>query len=313
VSFARPIWLAGLPAALAAGAVLVWISRRALASVRRIDPSFPRGGLWKRAVLPSCTLGLLFVALAGPTWGLRETAADVPETDVVLLLDTSGSMLARDVTPDRFTRAKMFARELLRRLPANVRVGLVRVEGDGEVISPLTLDREALANELDELAVRGAQKPGSDLGRGLEKAEALLAGRGSRGRAIVLLSDGEDLESRLATEAQRCRQLGIAVEAAGAPVPARGGGFLVDAAGHPVVSRARPDAMRRIARETGGVSADFSGPESPAPRIASAVASLQRGGRGRRVRQPADRSAWPLAAAVVAWTAWMWPRREVRP
>ena len=311
--FADPVWLWGIPAAAAVGVLLRLAQRRALRMSRRVDPRFAGRGAARACVLPALCLALVSSALARPQWGYRPVASATAESDAVLVLDTSGSMLARDVAPDRFSREKVFLRELLGDLPDTVRVGLVRVEGVGSVVSPLTLDRDALRNSLDELAPRGADTPGSDLGDGIRKAVALLSSRGSRARSIVFLSDGEDLDEGLDSAIREAVRRGIAVHTvcsgttAGGPVPARGGGFLSDEHGSPVVSHAHPEKMKAIAEESGGA---FSASDSSPRLLAARLRSPGRSARGWTSREPADRSPWPLGLAILAWTFAQLPTRE---
>jgi Ca-activated chloride channel family protein len=308
VSFAHPalLWLLAAAPLLAAAR---WLAlRHSLRLSRRLDPAFPAAGIARRILLPAAAAAALALALAGPRWGLRVTAARVPETDVVFLVDTSGSMLTRDVSPDRFSRIRAFGRSLLRKLPAGTRVGLVRVEGQGEVISPLTLDRAAVENALDELSPRGAATPGSDLGDGLRKAEALLASRQSRGRSIVIFTDGEDLEGDFRKYAAECAASGIVINTVGAgtpsggPVPARDGGFQRDDKAQPVVSRADESALREVARSSGGEFTDVSRTDASAAPLAASLAAMESVQRGRAHREPIDRTPWALAAAALAWT-----------
>ena len=316
MTWGDPRWLWAIAAAPLAAAAVDLAGRRAFRAVRRLDPSFrPRGRA--RALLPAAAVALLAAALARPQWGFRRVFTASPETDVALLVDTSGSMLARDAAPDRFGSARLFARDLLRRLPETARAAVVRVEGDGEVICPLTLDRAAAENALEELSPRGAAAPGSDLGRGVRTALALLSSRPSRVRAIVLLSDGEDLDAGLRDAVAECRRRGITVDTvavgteAGAPMPSRTGGILTEG-GAPVVSRAHPAELAALARETGGRFALASRPAA----AASFAASFRAGpgfGRGAPAREPISRAAWPLGGAIAAWTAWWAPRRRPAP
>jgi Ca-activated chloride channel family protein len=314
--WAEPRWLWGAAAAPLLAVFLDLARRRAALAVHRIDPTFQRRrGM--RVALPAIAMALLCAALARPEWGFRRVLTASPETDVVILIDTSGSMLARDAAPDRFTRARFFARDLLRRLPENVRSAVVRVEGEGEVICPLTLDRVAAESSLEELLPRGSGVPGSDLGSGVRKALALLGARLSRAKTIVLLSDGEDLDAGLKGAIAECRRSGVVLDTvsvgtvAGAPVPARDGAVLTDG-GAPVVSRAHPDDLEALARATGGKFVNLSLPSS-------GTGSLSRGfedtaGLGRRTpaREPISRSAWPLSGAIIAWAMWWAPPGGVR-
>ncbi len=313
--WAEPRWLWGMAVALLVAAAAEAARRRALRSVRSLDPGYPGRPRW-RVLLPAAGTALLAASLAGPRWGFRAVPSASPQTDVAILLDTSGSMLARDAAPDRFGAARLFARDLARRLPETVRLAVVRVEGDGEVVCPLTLDRAAAENALEELTPRGAEAPGSDLGRGVRTALALLSARPSRVRAIVLLSDGEDLDAGLKEAAAECRRRGVALDTvavgteAGAAVPSRSGGVLTDG-GSPVVSRARPDELAALARETDGRFA-LAGSPSGAAALASSFAAIGGSGRGAPVREPISRSAWPLAGALAAWAGWWSPRRGRR-
>lgn len=300
MKFAHPAWLILAASAIPAG-VLAEIARRA--SVRRLKALGGRpgsGSFRRRVLLPAAALALLAGAAAGPTWGYRDVPARAAETDLVVAFDTSGSMLTRDLAPDRFSVARRFARELLRQVPSEVRVALVRMEGEGEVVVPLTLDRAAVVGALDELSARGAVQPGSDLGDGLKKAAALLSARDARSRAILLISDGEDLDQGLDPAGKECAERRIPIDTVcagtttGGPVPARGGGFVRDSSGQTVVSRAHPDVLGGIAAKTGGRAIVLGRAMSSPSSIAAAVAKLAREGPSRTSREPADRSAIPL-------------------
>jgi Ca-activated chloride channel family protein len=315
MTFARPIGLWGIFGAVAVGALLAAASRRSRRLARSLDPGFRGPGPLRSALLPAVAAALLAVAIARPRWGFRLEAAPGPESDLVVVLDTSGSMLVRDVLPDRFTRARLFVRQTLDSLPPTTRAALVRVEGSGEVVVPPTLDRTAIENALAELSPRGAAAAGSNLAAGIAAARELLETRRSRSRRILLVSDMESLEGRIEAEARACRDAGIVLDvavtgtAAGGPVPAPGGGFL-KVAGNAVVSRANPELARRIARLASGTFANAG-----AGVVATAPARTGRSPEptGAWVRVPADRTAWPLSLAMIAWIGWMWPWRGRRP
>ncbi|HET7451152.1 MAG TPA: VWA domain-containing protein [Thermoanaerobaculia bacterium] len=309
--WAEPRWLWGIAAAPLAAAAAGAARSRALSAVRRLDRGFRGRSPW-RILLPAAGTALFFAALARPQWGFRRVATASPETDVAILVDTSGSMLARDAAPDRFAAARLFARDALRRLPPTARTAVVRVEGDGEVVCPLTLDRAAAENALEELTPRGADAPGSDLGRGVQTAAALLSARPARTRAIVLVTDGEDLDAGLRAAAAECRRRGILVDTvvagteSGAAVPSRSGGILMDG-GSPVVSHAHAADLAAIAREGGGLFLSAANP-SAAAALAASFDPRSASGRGGPVREPVSRRGWPLAAAFAVWAAWWVPR-----
>lgn len=313
MTWTDPRWLWAVAASPAVAFVLDVAARKSRAAVRLLDPTFPPRRR-ARALLPAAAVALTGAALAGPQWGSHRISTVSPESDVVVVLDTSGSMLARDAAPDRFTQARLFARQYFRRLPETVRTAVVRVEGEADVVSPLTLDRAASENAVADLVPRGTDSPGSNLGGGVRQALLMLASRPSRAKSIVLVSDGEDLDAGLRDAAAECRRRGVVLDtvavgsAAGAPVPGRDGAVLTDG-GAPVISRADPGQLDKLARECGGKFAAL-GASGDAAAALAAPRKVVPGAAARSSREPVSRSAWPLAAAITAWTLWWLPRGE---
>jgi Ca-activated chloride channel homolog len=267
------LWLAvALPLIVALG-VWSWTRRRRRAAAALGSPLLlERLGAGDLGAFPLRRLALLVVAAAalgmaaaGPRWGLESVEQPGFAADLVLALDVSRSMLARDVTPNRMERQRVLARRILRELPGD-RVGLVVFAGRANVLAPLTADHGTLHLYLDALdpnivsqggtALSTAIRQGADLARGPEDA-----GRG----VVVLVSDGESLEERDAVlrEADRASRLGVTVHTVGigtpqgAPVPARPGlegqveGY-TRWEGEIVTSRLEEELLREIARRTGG-------------------------------------------------------------
>src|SRR5205085_8012710 len=108
-------------------------------------------------LLAALSLG---AALARPRWGKKAETAEREGSDVVILLDTSASMRAADLTPSRFVLAKQAASSLLTRLDGD-RLALVAVEGEAQTLVPLTLDSAAVGLFLDALEPGAGAKPGT--------------------------------------------------------------------------------------------------------------------------------------------------------
>ena len=272
--FAAPaLLLAGLAAATLAGAVLSLAARRA-ARVREslVSPAIAERMSPRRrslrdgaaAVLVVLTAVGLFAALARPRWGGTKEKAERRGADVVLVLDTSASMRATDVTPSRFVLARQAAVSLVGELPGD-RVALVACEGEAQTLVPLTLDAAAAGMFLDALEPGVGTKPGTSLAAGLAAAVELYPAGSVTGRNCVVISDGEDLEGGVEKAIARAKENGVVVHTVlvgatggkGAPVPevdvaGRAVGYKTDAAGTPVLSRPDPDLLRRLAAETGG-------------------------------------------------------------
>ncbi|TAJ14563.1 MAG: VWA domain-containing protein [Planctomycetota bacterium] len=240
-------------------------ARRAQSQVSRL-----RGAV--RVGLCACSALCIALALLGPTrgWSLRE--ARQQGIDVVVCIDTSRSMLARDLRPDRLTRAKREVQGLLGQLAGN-RLALVAFAGDARDIAPLTRDKTALARLLEPLTPDDNRQGGTNLAAAIERALALFDGRSGAHEAIVLVTDGEDLEGKGLEAATKAAERGIRTwvvgigTAAGGKIPlsARDGreGYLTDADGKDVVTQLAGTSLERLATSTGG---DYlSTEQSPTP------------------------------------------------
>jgi Ca-activated chloride channel family protein len=264
-----------------------------------------------RARLVLGAAGLLFLALAalGPVRGFTYRAVSRKGLDLVVCLDTSRSMLAQDLRPSRLERAKREIRGLFDRLSGD-RVALVAFSGDARDVAPLTRDRQTLEGLLAYVSPEDNQEGGTSLAAAIEHALSLFDGRTGAHEAIVLLTDGEDLEGQAASQAEEAAKRGIRLFVVGVgtegggkiPIVEQGGrsSFLKDESGQEVVTRLGRESLVALARRTGGEF--LSAEESP-----TALEDLYRAritrlaGReieGGERRVPYDRFQWPLALAL---------------
>ena len=217
----------------------------------------PRGRTL-RLVLEFGGLVLLAIATLEPAWGTIERQVERRGVELVVCLDTSRSMLAQDLPPDRLSRAKKDIKALLPELSGD-HIGLVAFAGDARVVCPLTHDLSAFEGLLDRTDTESTRLGGTDLASALRAALALLPKDGVESQAIVILTDGEDLEGQGQAEAASARARGVSVHAIGygstegAKVPARqAGSFLEDDSGREVISRLDAQGLRQITEATGG-------------------------------------------------------------
>ncbi|MDY7228599.1 VWA domain-containing protein [Hyalangium rubrum] len=240
---------------------------RALLAERLVSRLAPGVSQWRPAVqggLYGLGLVLLALALAQPQCGSRSEVTKRKGIDVVVVLDASKSMLARDVQPSRLDRAKLELATLLDELKGD-RVGLVVFAGDAFIQSPLTSDYSAV--KLFLRAVEPEQMPqgGSNIGAALKLSKQVLdnADRGSKERVIVLLSDGEDLFGEVTEAVDALKESNVQVLAvgigseSGEPIPIynRRGEFVdykKDSAGETVITRLDRAGLTAIAEATGG-------------------------------------------------------------
>lgn len=225
MTFGWPLMLFGLLLVpLAVGLYVLAQRRRALYAVRFTNLDLlanlvPRRPGWRRHLPPALflvALSLLLLGLARP-----QATVEVPreQATVVLATDTSGSMRATDVSPDRLSAAREAAGTFVDRLPDGLRVGLVTFSSGTEVLSPPTDDHDAVLRSLDSLSAGGGTAMGDALARASEMGQQTGGGDVSPEgdadvpAAVVLLSDGantsggtEPLEA-----AREARERGIPV------------------------------------------------------------------------------------------------------
>jgi len=296
------LWPEALPVLLLAplAALFFWALDRVRAR-RRARGVGPRAS-WlapvrRRRWYFSLALLLALLAVLQPAWGTSGQRANPRGVDLVLCLDVSRSMLARDVDPSRLEHAQREIAALAARAEGD-RLGLVVFAGEARLAVPLTRDMDSfrelvgLANPLS--VVRG----GTDLGA------ALATALGSDPDAIILMTDGEDHEgtgldvAKTSSVPVHCVGLG---SARGAKIPVDGA-FLRDRNGVDVVSALDPTTLRRITDATGGDCADalvelYERRIVPMARENSADAE-------RRERE--NRYQWPLLAAFLLLMVDLW-------
>ncbi|MCA1712811.1 MAG: VWA domain-containing protein [Actinobacteria bacterium] len=215
--FDAPVRLLLLLLVLGLVAAYVWLQRRRPAYAVRfteldlLASVAPKSHGWRRHV-PAALLMLSLVALttafAKPT---GEVKVPREQATVVVALDTSASMLATDVSPDRFSAAKESAKAFIGRLPERFNVGLVSFNAAATVVAAPTQDHDAVRSAIDRLQLSGGTAIGEAVLASLE-AVRLVAGEKAPPARIVLLSDGGNTVGRsLDVAAQAALQAGVPV------------------------------------------------------------------------------------------------------
>ena len=209
------------------------------------------------------TLAVLIIALTRPRWGFAWSDVKRHGSDIIIAVDVSQSMLAQDVNPSRIERAKHEILDLLPILKGD-RIGLVAFAGDAFVECPLTEDYAAMRMFVSFLGPDLIPLQGTDLKGAINTSmKALFDGSpgGTEGRAIILITDGEDQEPDAEKAAAAAKEKGVKIYALGigtpdgAPIPDPNGGFKKDAAGNMVVTRPNEKALSQLAASSGGVFA----------------------------------------------------------
>lgn len=263
-----------------------------------------------RAVLAVAALALVAVALARPQAGGRAKLTRQRGMDLVVALDFSKSMLAKDVYPSRLERAKRELERLMDRL-AGDRIGLVAFAGE-TLTYPPTTDYAAVKLFWRDLSPWDMPVGGTAIGRALRAGTEILkrlrtasgdaaaaAGLAPRSQVLLLLTDGEDTESEPLEAAEEASKLGIKVFTIG--IGSRSGelipqfddkgevtGYVKDAEGKYVTSRLGEETLLRIAQKTGGEYFHADQRAFGVEQVEAALAGLKRSENEARVVKEYD-------------------------
>jgi Ca-activated chloride channel family protein len=251
----------------------VILRSRALARVtpeRLLPRMAPKGGVGRDVASGLSMLAgiaLVIVAAAEPQCGARSIKAKRYGMDVVIAIDGSMSMLARDVKPSRIERAKLELSGLIDRLKGD-RVGIVVFAGDAFVQCPLTTDYSAAKLFLRAINPKDLPQQGTAVAAALRTSATLFDGADPgpgavASRAIVVLTDGEDHEGEVDDEIKKLSEDGVKVytvgvgSVTGEPIPVLNAdgnvtGYMKDRDGQTVMTRLNEEVLQTMARETGG-------------------------------------------------------------
>ena len=312
LTFATPAWL-NLLWLLPLGVLLFWWAeqrRRALIG-RIVAPklrAFLAGNTsparrWFRNACVLGALGLLAVALAGPRLGYDTLEVPHKGRDVLIAMDVSRSMLATDVAPTRLQRAKLLVEDLVSELGGD-RLGLVAFAGSAFLQAPLTLDHGAVLAAVDELDTDLIPKGGTNLAAAIRTCEEAFGKAEGFSRAIIIVSDGEELDADGLEAARQAAANGIRIftvgvgSKEGSEIPLGPGEFVRDPSGKIVQSRLDASRMTEIADITGGFYVPLD--EDAARRLVSdGIGQMKEVEMTASAsRRPIERYQWPLGAAI---------------
>jgi len=218
-----------------------------------------RGRRFIKALLLLLSLGLMLFALAGPRWGSHYEEVSQKGVDIMLVIDVSPSMLVEDIAPNRLERAR---REILDfiKVVAGDRVGLIAFAGAAFIQCPLTLDYAALEMFLSALQPDLIPVPGTDLGAAIDLGISAFDDESATDKVILLITDGEDNETRGLAAARQAAAKGVKIfvfgigDVGGGPIPELDGrgGFKKDHQGKLILSKLEEAGLQDIASLTGG-------------------------------------------------------------
>lgn len=248
----------------------IWVMKRRRSLMERFAEKNMLGGItptvsiarkiWKIVLIGSAFLLCIF-SLARPQWGFEWQEVKRTGLDMLIAVDVSKSMLARDVKPNRLERSKLAVKDLVKKLNGD-RVGLIAFAGTAFLQCPLTIDYNGFLLALDDMNTETIPRPGTSISGAIKEAINAFKGPEKKFKVLVLITDGEELEGDAMRAANEAAQAGIRIycvgvgTAEGELIPAIDGrgerAYLSDKYGQVVKTRLNEDLLKKIAVATGG-------------------------------------------------------------
>ena len=303
VHFLRPEWFIALIPAL-----ILYIALKRNTSKKSGWQSVIPSHLYQHMVIGKFTKGqkppfwllalgwlLAVVALAGPTWERLPQPVYQLKMGHVIVMDMSLSMRATDITPDRLTRAKYKAIDLVNQIGEG-EMGLVAYAGDAFVVSPLTQDAANITTLLPSLSPEIMPVPGSDPLLGIETAAELLTNAGYSKGMIYWITDGidfrqqQELQEYVAELPFTLNALAVGTDD-GAPIRQITGELLKDRSGAIVIPKLNSSAVNAVVRASGGKFSEITTNDNDITSLAS-LSLLDRDGESEEDASDTEGDQW---------------------
>ena len=264
--FEEPIYLY-LLAIIPLLAVVKWmLDRQQKKRLRRFgDPQLlkqlmPDVSKWRPTAkfwLMQAALTLLIVMLARPQMGTRVSNEKRTGIETIIAMDISNSMLAEDVAPSRLDRTKMMVENLVDNFTDD-KIGLIVFAGEAFVQLPITSDYVSAKMFLSDITPSLIVSQGTDIATAINMAVNSFTQQQGVGKAIIVVTDGEDHEGGAEEAAKAARKKGMRVYVLGvgspdgSPIPLGNGEYMKDKTGNTVMTKLNEDMCRTIAQAGGG-------------------------------------------------------------
>ena len=227
-------------------------------------------------------IALLAVMLARPQMGTKISQEQRQGIEVVIALDISNSMKATDVVPSRLDKSKMLIENLVDNF-TNDKVGLIVFAGDAFVQLPITSDYVSAKMFLQNIDPSLIAVQGTNLAEAIELSSRSFTKQDKIGRAIIVITDGEDHEGDAEKAAKEAKKNGMRVfvlgvgSPKGSPIPDGNGGYMKDNTGREVMSALNEQMCKQIAQAGGGAYIHVDNNNVAQRQLDNEIAKLQKG------------------------------------
>ena len=225
--------------------------------VRQLMPDVSRFRPAVKFWLLLSALALIIVMIARPQFGTKISHEKRTGIETIICMDISNSMLAEDVTPSRLDRAKMLIENMVDNF-TNDKIGLIVFAGDAFVQLPITSDYVSAKMFLSTIDPSMMATQGTDIAKAVTMASHSFTQEEEIGKAIIVITDGEDHEGGALEAAKEAEERGMRVyvlgvgSPKGAPIPLGNGDYLKDNTGQTVMTGLNEEMCRQVAQAGGG-------------------------------------------------------------
>ena len=243
-------------------ALVRWLRKRRLsrigdpALVKQLIPSWSGAKGWVRLVLFDLAFAFFVVGLARPQIGAKLQERETRGAEIMICLDVSNSMLARDYSPNRLERAKLAISRITDKLQED-RIGLIIFAGSSFVQLPITNDYVSAKMFLSSINPESVPVQGTAIGDAILTAARSFSAQSEKSRAIIVITDGENHEDDPVEAAKQAAEMGIKIYTIGVgslrgePIP-MDGDLLKDKDGNIVVTRLDESTLQKVAEGGNG-------------------------------------------------------------
>ena len=274
--FENPIylWLLLIIPILIIIKIMMWYVQR--------KPDVSRFRPWVKFLLLITALSSLILTLARPQFGSKISHEKRNGIEAIIALDISNSMLAQDVQPSRLDKSKLMIENLINSF-INDKIGLVVFAGEAYVQLPITSDYVSAKMFLSDITPNLISAQGTDIARAIRVSLSSFTQQKGVGKAIILITDGEDNEGGALEAVKEAKEKGVNVfilgvgDSKGAPIPLGNGEYLKDNHGQTVVTALNENMCKEIAQAGSGTYIHIDNTSLAQEQLNNELSKLQKG------------------------------------
>lgn len=289
--FENPIylWLLLIIPILIIMKIMMWyVQRKKLSRIgnptllKELMPDVSRFRPWVKFLLLITALSSLILALARPQFGSKISHEKRNGIEAIIALDISNSMLAQDVQPSRLDKSKLMIENLINSF-INDKIGLVVFAGEAYVQLPITSDYVSAKMFLSDITPNLISAQGTDIARAIRVSLSSFTQQKGVGKAIILITDGEDNEGGALEAVKEAKEKGVNVfilgvgDSKGAPIPLGNGEYLKDNHGQTVMTVLNENMCKEIAQAGSGTYIHIDNTSLAQEQLNNELSKLQKG------------------------------------